>query len=69
MQEPRTVMAFKREKGVVGLVYVPDVDCGAKKHRCADCHFCQWCSDERCALCRGCKARGSTAKRKRRGSG
>jgi hypothetical protein len=22
-----------------------------KKHPCPDCTFCQWCSDERCALC------------------
>ncbi|MFZ3209757.1 MAG: hypothetical protein WA140_13155 [Geobacteraceae bacterium] len=24
-----------------------------KKHPCPDCHFCQWCSDDRCRLCRG----------------
>jgi hypothetical protein len=23
-----------------------------KKHPCPDCDFCQWCSDERCRLCR-----------------
>jgi len=23
----------------------------AKKHPCPDCTFCQWCSDDRCALC------------------
>ncbi len=23
-----------------------------KKHPCPDCRFCQWCSDERCRLCR-----------------
>ncbi|MGA2506802.1 MAG: hypothetical protein ABSF80_04925 [Chitinispirillaceae bacterium] len=23
-----------------------------KKHRCADCFVCQWCSDDRCRLCR-----------------
>jgi len=23
----------------------------AKKHPCPDCSFCQWCSDDRCALC------------------
>lgn len=22
-----------------------------KKHPCPDCRFCQWCSDDRCALC------------------
>lgn len=28
-----------------------------KKHPCPDCSFCQWCSDDRCRLCRetGCK--------------
>ncbi len=51
-------MAFKRAKGVAGLVYVPDERGGAKKHRCRDCHFCQWCSDERCRLCRGAEPRG-----------
>ncbi len=25
---------------------------GAKKHPCADCRFCQWCSEDRCQLCR-----------------
>lgn len=24
-----------------------------KKHPCPDCTFCQWCSDDRCRLCRG----------------
>ncbi len=23
-----------------------------KKHPCPDCHFCQWCSEDRCRLCR-----------------
>jgi hypothetical protein len=23
-----------------------------KKHPCPDCTFCQWCGDDRCALCR-----------------
>jgi len=22
-----------------------------KKHPCADCHACQWCSEERCRMC------------------
>ena len=27
-------------------------DCGdeGKKHPCADCTFCQWCSDDRCRM-------------------
>jgi hypothetical protein len=24
-----------------------------KKHPCPDCIYCQWCSDDRCRLCRG----------------
>jgi hypothetical protein len=44
-------MGFVRMKGVLGLVYVPDDDGGPKKHPCPDCHFCQWCSDNRCELC------------------
>jgi hypothetical protein len=50
-------MGFRRRKGVAGLVYVPEEDGGPKKHPCSDCHFCQWCSDERCALCLKSKAR------------
>ncbi len=32
----------------------------AKKHPCPDCTFCQWCGDDRCALClrRGSCRRG-----------
>ena len=29
-----------------------------KKHACPDCHFCQWCSDDRCRLCRECRTAG-----------
>ena len=42
-----TVAGFKQ-------VYEPGLhqaeDC--KKHPCADCHFCQCCSDSRCHSCR-----------------
>lgn len=31
-------------------------EAAAKKHPCPDCHFCQWCSDDRCRLCLGCPA-------------
>ncbi|HQG30613.1 MAG TPA: hypothetical protein PLA83_01685 [Deltaproteobacteria bacterium] len=44
-------MGFIRMKGVEGLLYVPNENGGAKKHPCEDCHFCQWCSDNRCSLC------------------
>ncbi|ACH39703.1 hypothetical protein Gbem_2699 [Citrifermentans bemidjiense Bem] len=30
----------------------------SKKHPCADCTFCQWCSDDRCRMCRGKKGGG-----------
>lgn len=36
----------------------------AKKHPCPDCRFCQWCSDDRCRICRGekkCPKKLSTA--------
>ncbi|HJV34737.1 hypothetical protein [Geomonas sp.] len=35
-----------------------------KKHPCPDCKFCQWCSDDRCRICRGekkCTRKLSTA--------
>jgi hypothetical protein len=48
-------MAFIRTKGVEGLLYVPDED-GPKKYPCSACHFCQWCSDNRCSLCLNRKA-------------
>ena len=33
------------------------------KHPCPDCHQCQWCSDDRCRLCRkqGCQSKLSIA--------
>jgi len=37
------------------LVYDPkrSMPDSPKKHCCADCHFCQFCSDARCNACRG----------------
>ena len=35
-----------------------------KKHPCPDCTFCQWCSDDRCRICRcqkGCARKLSSA--------
>jgi hypothetical protein len=38
---------------------------GGKKHPCPDCKFCQWCSDDRCRICRPekvcCKKKLSSA--------
>ncbi|HBA88845.1 MAG TPA: hypothetical protein DCZ75_12940 [Geobacter sp.] len=31
---------------------------GCKKHPCEDCTFCQWCSDDRCRMCRAKKKCG-----------
>ena len=50
-------MPFIRIDGFSELVYMPDEQpCSKKKHPCSDCHSCQWCSDERCAMCRIRKA-------------
>lgn len=34
-------------------------DCRQEKKKlpCPDCNFCQWCSDDRCRMCRGEKKR------------
>ncbi len=48
-------MGFIRMKGIEGLLYVPDED-GPKKYPCPDCHFCQWCSENRCSICLNRKA-------------
>lgn len=45
-------MGFVRIEGFRGLVYVPEHKEGLKKHPCPDCYVCQFCSDERCELCR-----------------
>ncbi|MGL4370011.1 MAG: hypothetical protein ACRCUT_10135 [Spirochaetota bacterium] len=50
-------MPFVRVEGISELVFVPEEQsCAQKKHPCSDCHSCQWCSDERCAMCRIKKA-------------
>jgi hypothetical protein len=35
-----------------GKLYVPQPPQGRRKRPCPDCFACQWCSDERCAVCR-----------------
>lgn len=44
-------MRFVRIKGVEGLVFEPDGAEAPRKHRCPDCHSCQWCGDDRCRTC------------------
>jgi hypothetical protein len=40
----------------------------AKKHPCPDCNFCQWCSSDRCGLCRSdCPGKGRKKKKKKKG--
>ena len=49
-------MPFIRVPGLQGKVFVPENDCRTrKKYPCKDCHSCQMCSDDRCAVCRGQK--------------
>ncbi|MGD2097494.1 MAG: hypothetical protein PVG35_07935 [Desulfobacterales bacterium] len=46
-------MAFKTVRGLKGKVYVPDpARDGTRKHLCNDCYSCQFCSDDRCRICR-----------------
>ena len=33
-------------------------EAGNKKCPCPDCTFCQWCSDDRCRMCKGEKSCG-----------
>ena len=44
-------MAYRRIRGIPGLVYEPDPNPEGSKHPCKDCFFCQWCSDSRCESC------------------
>ncbi|MEJ5360053.1 MAG: hypothetical protein WHT06_15445 [Desulfobacterales bacterium] len=44
-------MAFEKIPGIPGRCYRPE-GCGRRKHPCGDCFCCQFCRDERCALCR-----------------
>jgi hypothetical protein len=55
------------ELGGVKLVYEPGGRQGTspKKHPCADCTHCQYCSDSRCSACRGERDRpGGVSSRK-----
>ena len=46
-------MPFVKIPGVTGQVYVPDTDPDLlKKHPCPDCFACQFCSEDRCNVCR-----------------
>ena len=52
--QTRPHMPFKTIPGIVGNIYVPEENANAtSKHKCSDCHFCQWCNDDKCRLCLG----------------
>ncbi len=44
-------MAYRKIRGIPGLVYEPEPDQAGSKHKCRDCYCCQWCSDSRCGPC------------------
>ena len=46
-------MAFVKLPGAIGKLYIPETRTEqAPKHPCPDCFSCQWCTDERCRVCR-----------------
>ncbi|MBT3387403.1 MAG: hypothetical protein HN417_05690 [Desulfobacula sp.] len=49
-------MPFVEIPGLPGKVYVPEKknNC-CKKHPCNDCFSCEYCSDDRCNVCRSSK--------------
>lgn len=45
-------MPFIEQKGVNGLVWVPEqTPAAGKKHPCPDCERCNHCADSRCRVC------------------
>lgn len=60
-------MAFQQLPGNRGMIYVPDCRGKDKKHTCRDCFSCQWCTDERCRVCRleGCPRKDNKRKQGR----
>ncbi len=45
-------MSFEKLPDNLGLIYVPDCKPVLRKNPCQDCFSCQWCSNERCRICR-----------------
>ncbi|MCF8075723.1 MAG: hypothetical protein K9K63_16435 [Desulfotignum sp.] len=52
-------MPFVSIPGMPGRLYVPGerAEC-VKKFPCKDCFSCEYCSDDRCRVCRGEKETG-----------
>jgi len=44
-------MGFVKIKDFNGIMFIPEDTGRPKKHSCADCFSCNFCSDERCTLC------------------
>lgn len=59
-------MAFRNLPDNRGKIYLPETDQLSRKKPCSDCFACQWCSDERCLLCRGGAGAGKKSKRRQR---
>lgn len=45
-------MAFVVIPGIQGSVFVPDKGARSAKYACGECFACQWCSEDRCRVCR-----------------
>ena len=46
-------MGFKKLPDNQGMIYTPECICIRRKNPCGDCFSCQWCSNERCRICKG----------------
>jgi hypothetical protein len=54
----RIAMPFVTVANVTGKIYVPERSFqNPCKHPCPDCFSCQFCSDDRCGVCRGSAAK------------
>jgi hypothetical protein len=62
-------MVFKKLPNNRGMIYEPDYNSDREKHPCPDCFSCQWCSNERCRVCRGTQVKGKKLKNKKLASG
>ena len=52
-------MAFVKLPGLQGKLYIPEKQNNCKKkHPCKDCYSCDYCSDDRCRVCRCSKTTG-----------
>ncbi len=46
-------MPYIKIPGMLGKLYVPEKKANQKKkHPCKDCFACEFCSDDRCNICR-----------------